>query len=88
MPPVSFLKILKLNKTEWPYFVVGTVCAVANGALQPAFSVIFSEMIAVGVRPGRTQTEIKPGQRPQLLYEEQRTEKQPLSHSERILMKL
>nr|XP_051696108.1 LOW QUALITY PROTEIN: phosphatidylcholine translocator ABCB4 [Oryctolagus cuniculus] len=47
VPPVSFLKILKLNKTEWPYFVVGTVCAVANGALQPAFSVIFSEMIAV-----------------------------------------
>ena len=49
MPPVSFLKILKLNKTEWPYLVVGTQCAVANGALQPAFSVIFSEMIAVSV---------------------------------------
>ncbi|KAI4570343.1 hypothetical protein MJG53_006321 [Ovis ammon polii x Ovis aries] len=46
VPPVSFLKILKLNKTEWPYLVVGTLCAVANGALQPAFSVIFSEMIA------------------------------------------
>uniref|UniRef100_A0A8D2I3N2 P-type phospholipid transporter n=1 Tax=Urocitellus parryii TaxID=9999 RepID=A0A8D2I3N2_UROPR len=44
--PVSFLKVLKLNKTEWPYFVVGTVCAIANGALQPAFSIIFSEMIA------------------------------------------
>ena len=49
MLPVSFLKILKLNKTEWPYLVVGTLCAVANGALQPAFSVIFSEMIAVSV---------------------------------------
>ncbi|XP_058534309.1 ATP-dependent translocase ABCB1 isoform X3 [Ochotona princeps] len=47
VPPVSFLKILKLNKTEWPYFVIGTVCAVTNGALQPAFSVIFSEMIAI-----------------------------------------
>ncbi|KAJ8794742.1 hypothetical protein J1605_003051 [Eschrichtius robustus] len=45
VPPVSFMKILKLNKTEWPYFVVGTLCAVANGALQPAFSVIFSEII-------------------------------------------
>ncbi|XP_059568176.1 phosphatidylcholine translocator ABCB4 isoform X2 [Myotis daubentonii] len=45
VPPVSFLKVLRLNKTEWPYFVVGTVCAIANGALQPAFSVIFSEMI-------------------------------------------
>ncbi|XP_054420068.1 phosphatidylcholine translocator ABCB4 isoform X2 [Pteronotus mesoamericanus] len=47
VPPVSFLKILKLNKTEWPYFVVGTVCAIANGALQPAFSVIFSEIMAI-----------------------------------------
>ncbi|MXQ97327.1 hypothetical protein E5288_WYG001899 [Bos mutus] len=35
--------MLKLNKTEWPYLVVGTLCAVANGVLQPAFS---SEMIA------------------------------------------
>uniref|UniRef100_A0A2K6S1K2 ATP binding cassette subfamily B member 4 n=1 Tax=Saimiri boliviensis boliviensis TaxID=39432 RepID=A0A2K6S1K2_SAIBB len=47
VPPVSFLKVLKLNKTEWPYFVVGTVCAITNGGLQPAFSVIFSEMIAI-----------------------------------------
>nr|XP_023400223.1 phosphatidylcholine translocator ABCB4 isoform X3 [Loxodonta africana] len=47
VPPVSFLKVLKLNKTEWPYFVVGTVCAIANGALQPAFSLLFSEMIAI-----------------------------------------
>lgn len=49
MPPVSFLKVLKLNKTEWPYFVVGTVCAIVNGALQPAISIILSEMIAVSV---------------------------------------
>ncbi|XP_053464841.1 phosphatidylcholine translocator ABCB4 isoform X2 [Nycticebus coucang] len=47
VPPVSFLKVLKLNKTEWPYFVVGTVCAIANGGLQPAFSIIFSEIIAI-----------------------------------------
>uniref|UniRef100_A0A5F8HBD6 Multidrug resistance protein 1 n=1 Tax=Monodelphis domestica TaxID=13616 RepID=A0A5F8HBD6_MONDO len=47
VPPVSFLKVLKLNKTEWPYFVVGTLCAIVNGALQPAFSIIFSEMLAI-----------------------------------------
>ncbi|RMC04951.1 hypothetical protein DUI87_18129 [Hirundo rustica rustica] len=45
LPPVSFLKIMKLNKTEWPYFVAGTLCAIINGALQPSFSVIFSEII-------------------------------------------
>ena len=50
VPPVSFLKVLKLNKTEWPYFVVGTICAIINGALQPAFSIILSEMIAVSLK--------------------------------------
>uniref|UniRef100_A0A8C0HS18 MDR1 protein n=1 Tax=Buteo japonicus TaxID=224669 RepID=A0A8C0HS18_9AVES len=47
LPPASFLKIMKLNKTEWPYFVAGTVCAIINGALQPAFSIIFSEIIGI-----------------------------------------
>ncbi|KAM6411604.1 ATP-dependent translocase ABCB1-like isoform 2-T7 [Pluvialis apricaria] len=47
LPPASFLKIMKLNKTEWPYFVAGTLCAIINGALQPAFAVIFSEIIGI-----------------------------------------
>ncbi|XP_050564999.1 ATP-dependent translocase ABCB1-like [Cygnus atratus] len=47
LPPASFLKIMRLNKTEWPYFVAGTICAIINGALQPAFSVIFSEIIGI-----------------------------------------
>uniref|UniRef100_A0A8C6F8H8 ATP binding cassette subfamily B member 1 n=1 Tax=Monodon monoceros TaxID=40151 RepID=A0A8C6F8H8_MONMO len=45
VPPVSFWRILKLNITEWPYFVVGIFCAIINGGLQPAFSVIFSRII-------------------------------------------
>uniref|UniRef100_A0A8U7MU47 ABC-type xenobiotic transporter n=1 Tax=Corvus moneduloides TaxID=1196302 RepID=A0A8U7MU47_CORMO len=45
--PASFLKIMKLNKTEWPYFVAGTLCAIINGGLQPAFAVIFSEIIGI-----------------------------------------
>ena len=49
VPPVSFWRILKLNITEWPYFVVGVFCAIINGALQPAFSVIFSRIIGVSV---------------------------------------
>ncbi|XP_048366711.1 ATP-dependent translocase ABCB1 isoform X2 [Sphaerodactylus townsendi] len=47
LPPVSFLKIMKLNKSEWPYFLVGTLSAIVNGALQPGFSIIFSEIIGV-----------------------------------------
>uniref|UniRef100_A0A8C4KVZ8 ATP binding cassette subfamily B member 1 n=1 Tax=Equus asinus asinus TaxID=83772 RepID=A0A8C4KVZ8_EQUAS len=45
VPPVSFWRILKLNITEWPYFVVGIFCAIINGGLQPAFSIIFSRII-------------------------------------------
>nr|XP_033787111.1 ATP-dependent translocase ABCB1 [Geotrypetes seraphini] len=47
VPPVSFLKILMLNKKEWPYFVVGTICAIINGGLQPAFAIIFSRIIGI-----------------------------------------
>ncbi|KAM8980890.1 ATP-dependent translocase ABCB1-like [Sarcophilus harrisii] len=47
LPQVSFLRILKMNKTEWPYFVVGTFCAIINGGLEPAFSVIFSRIIGI-----------------------------------------
>lgn len=49
VPPVSFWRILKLNITEWPYFVVGVCCAIINGALQPGFSVILSRIIGVSV---------------------------------------
>uniref|UniRef100_A0A8D3E5A2 ATP-binding cassette, sub-family B (MDR/TAP), member 4 n=1 Tax=Scophthalmus maximus TaxID=52904 RepID=A0A8D3E5A2_SCOMX len=45
VPPVSFLKVLRLNLPEWPYIVVGTICAVINGAMQPAFAIIFSKII-------------------------------------------
>ncbi|XP_047608955.1 ATP-dependent translocase ABCB1 isoform X1 [Phacochoerus africanus] len=47
VPSVSFWRILKLNITEWPYFVVGIFCAIINGGLQPAFSIIFSRIIGV-----------------------------------------
>ncbi|XP_048010272.1 ATP-binding cassette, sub-family B (MDR/TAP), member 4 isoform X1 [Megalobrama amblycephala] len=47
VPNVSFLTVLKLNKPEWPYMVVGVLCATINGGMQPAFAVIFSKIIAV-----------------------------------------
>ncbi|XP_053119930.1 ATP-dependent translocase ABCB1 isoform X2 [Hemicordylus capensis] len=47
LPSVSFLKIMNLNISEWPYLLVGTFSAIINGALQPAFSVIFSEIIGL-----------------------------------------
>ncbi|XP_070326260.1 ATP-dependent translocase ABCB1 isoform X2 [Odocoileus virginianus] len=56
VPPVSFWRILKLNITEWPYFVVGVFCAIINGGLQPAFSVIFSRIIGIFTRSADDET--------------------------------
>uniref|UniRef100_A0A671FUS3 ATP binding cassette subfamily B member 1 n=1 Tax=Rhinolophus ferrumequinum TaxID=59479 RepID=A0A671FUS3_RHIFE len=56
VPPVSFRRILKMNATEWPYFVVGVFCAIINGGLQPAFSVIFSKIIGVFTRDEDPET--------------------------------
>ncbi|XP_029359235.1 ATP-dependent translocase ABCB1 [Echeneis naucrates] len=47
VPPVSFLKVMRLNISEWPYILVGTICAIINGAMQPLFAVIFSKIITV-----------------------------------------
>ncbi|KAM5255814.1 ATP-dependent translocase ABCB1-like [Ctenodactylus gundi] len=56
VPPVSFWRILKLNLTEWPYFVVGVFCAIINGGLQPAFAVIFSKIVGVFTRNDDPET--------------------------------
>ncbi|CAO2617606.1 ATP-dependent translocase ABCB1 [Lemmus lemmus] len=56
VPPVSFWRILKLNSTEWPYFVVGTLCAIVNGGLQPAFAIIFSKVVGVFTKPSDDET--------------------------------
>uniref|UniRef100_A0A8B9KWW1 ABC-type xenobiotic transporter n=1 Tax=Astyanax mexicanus TaxID=7994 RepID=A0A8B9KWW1_ASTMX len=46
-PDVSFFTVLGLNKTEWPYMVLGVFCAIINGGMQPAFAIIFSKIISV-----------------------------------------
>ena len=47
-PPVSFLEVMRLNSSEWPFILVGTLCAMINGAMQPVFAIIFSKIISVG----------------------------------------
>uniref|UniRef100_A0AAQ4S1Y7 ATP-binding cassette sub-family B member 5 n=1 Tax=Gasterosteus aculeatus aculeatus TaxID=481459 RepID=A0AAQ4S1Y7_GASAC len=49
--PMSFPKLLYLNRNEWPYILVGTICAIINGAMQPLFAIIFSKIITVFAEP-------------------------------------
>ncbi|XP_059113266.1 multidrug resistance protein 2 isoform X5 [Peromyscus eremicus] len=56
VPLVSFGRILRLNITEWPYLVVGVLCAVVNGFMEPAFSLVFSRIIGVFTRDDDPET--------------------------------
>ncbi|XP_075965014.1 ATP-dependent translocase ABCB1 [Anarhichas minor] len=51
VPIMSFPQLLRLNLHEWPYILVGTICAIFNGAMQPLFAVIFSKIITVFAEP-------------------------------------
>ncbi|EFA76461.1 hypothetical protein PPL_10227 [Heterostelium album PN500] len=43
--PIS--RIIKMNQAEWPFFLLGTIGALANGAIFPVFSILFSEIMKV-----------------------------------------
>ncbi|XP_075068305.1 ATP-binding cassette sub-family B member 5 isoform X4 [Mixophyes fleayi] len=47
LPKISFFRILKLNKSEWPYIMFGTLAATVNGAVHPGFSILFAKIIAI-----------------------------------------
>ena len=38
-------RILALNKNEVGYLIIGCIAAAINGAVQPIFSILFSEMV-------------------------------------------
>uniref|UniRef100_A0A8C4Y6C9 ATP-binding cassette sub-family B member 5 n=1 Tax=Gopherus evgoodei TaxID=1825980 RepID=A0A8C4Y6C9_9SAUR len=49
LPKVSFLKLFRLNKSEWPFIALGTLAAVISGACHPIFSIIFAKIITVSI---------------------------------------
>lgn len=42
---------MSLNATEWPYIVLGCFAALISGGIQPAFAIIFSEILGVFRKP-------------------------------------
>uniref|UniRef100_A0A1A8RVJ5 ATP-binding cassette, sub-family B (MDR/TAP), member 4 n=2 Tax=Nothobranchius rachovii TaxID=451742 RepID=A0A1A8RVJ5_9TELE len=51
VPTVSFFQVLRLNRSEWPYILVGLFSAIVNGAIQPLFAILFSKIITVFAEP-------------------------------------
>uniref|UniRef100_A0A8C5I315 ATP-binding cassette sub-family B member 5 n=1 Tax=Gouania willdenowi TaxID=441366 RepID=A0A8C5I315_GOUWI len=47
VPPTSFFRVMRLNKSEWPLILLGTICATINGVMQPLFAILFSKIITV-----------------------------------------
>ncbi|CAK8671951.1 unnamed protein product [Clavelina lepadiformis] len=45
--PAPLNRIMKLNSTEWPYIVAGTIGSAVNGAIQPVFAILFSGLLGV-----------------------------------------
>ncbi|XP_021045506.1 multidrug resistance protein 1B isoform X1 [Mus pahari] len=56
VPLVSFWRILNLNLSEWPYLLVGVLCAVINGCIQPVFAIVFSRIVGVFSRDDDHET--------------------------------
>lgn len=47
LPDVSMLTLLKMNSPEWFYILIGCIGSIINGGVQPAFAIVFSEILGV-----------------------------------------
>lgn len=47
MEPAPVARILKYNLPEWPYMLFGSFGAAINGGVNPVYSLLFSQILAV-----------------------------------------
>lgn len=45
--PAPVARILKYNSPEWPYMLFGSIGAAVNGGVNPVYSLLFSQILAV-----------------------------------------
>ena len=45
--PAPVARILKYNQPEWPYMLFGSFGAAVNGGVNPVYSLLFSQILAV-----------------------------------------
>lgn len=45
--PAPVARILKYNAPEWPYMLFGSIGAAVNGGVNPVYSLLFSQILAV-----------------------------------------
>uniref|UniRef100_A0A8C7K2S8 ATP-binding cassette, sub-family B (MDR/TAP), member 11a n=1 Tax=Oncorhynchus kisutch TaxID=8019 RepID=A0A8C7K2S8_ONCKI len=45
--PAPVARILKYNKSEWPYMLLGSIGAAINGSVNPIYAILFSQILGV-----------------------------------------
>jgi len=45
----SLKRLMKMNASEWPLIVIGCLSALAQGAVQPGFAILFGAMLGVSL---------------------------------------
>ncbi|GFO24716.1 multidrug resistance protein 1 [Plakobranchus ocellatus] len=55
MPDAPFTRLLKMNSPEWFFILLGCFGSIVNGGVQPAFAIIFSEILDVFREDEKTQ---------------------------------
>ncbi|XP_034142772.1 bile salt export pump [Esox lucius] len=43
--PAPVARILKYNKSEWPYMLIGSIGAAINGSVNPIYAILFSQIL-------------------------------------------
>lgn len=47
MEAAPVARILSYNQSEWPYMLLGSVGAATNGAVNPVYAILFSQILGV-----------------------------------------
>ena len=45
--PAPITRILKYNRSEWPYLLMGSLGAAINGSVNPIYAILFSQILGV-----------------------------------------
>ncbi|XP_055387506.1 multidrug resistance protein homolog 49-like [Condylostylus longicornis] len=54
---VSFMRLMKLNKPEWPYILVGGIAAILHGSSLPIFAILFGEFYGILSNPDKAKVQ-------------------------------
>ena len=49
MEPGPVMRVLRYNRPEWPYMLLGSLGAAVNGSVNPIYAILFSQILGVSI---------------------------------------